>query len=223
MGAVAVISKKSQDSFLENIEVGLEGEGFDVVGFLSTKYVEKLLQEEEVDMLVVDRDLIDGDGLDFIHSLRKKGYQNPAILLSKSSKKEDIIDGFLKGVDDYIYKPFNMLEFICRIKAILKRTKTQNLDNVVYKDILIKQKSRRVFVNKEEIILSKLEFTLLLELIKNKHIVLSRDYLIEYLWGNSLSNKKSVDTLIHRLKSKLKIENTKDYIKSVRGIGYILQ
>ena len=78
-------------------------------------------------------------------------------------------------------------------------------------------------MNKEEVVLSKLEFTLLLELIKNKHIVLSRDHLIEYLWGNSLSNKKSVDTLIHRLKSKLKIPNTKDYIKSVRGIGYILQ
>ena len=223
MGAVAVISKRGQDSFLENIEMGLESEGFDVVGFLSTKYVEKLLQEEEVDMLVVDRELIDGDGLDFIYSLRQKGYENPAILLSRSSRQEDIIDGFLKGVDDYIYRPFNMLEFICRVKAILKRTKTKSLDNVVYKDILVKQKSRRVFVNKEEVILSKLEFTLLLELIKNKHIVLSRDYLIDYLWRDSLSNKKSVDTLIHRLKSKIKTKNAQDYIKSVRGIGYILQ
>ena len=222
MGAVAVISQRSQDNFLENIEIGLEGEGFDVVGFLSTKYVEKLLQEEEVDMLVVDKELGEGDGLDFIYSLRQKGYENPAILLSQSSKKEDVIDGFLKGVDDYIYKPFNMLEFICRVKAILKRTKTQNLDNIVYKNILIKQKSRRVFVDKNEIVLSKLEFTLLLELIKNKHVVLSRDYLIDYLWGNSLSNKKSVDTLIHRLKSKLKAD-TQNYIKSVRGIGYILQ
>lgn len=223
MGALAVVSERGDGGLLENIEVGLESEGFDVVGFLSTKYVEQLLQEEEVDMLIIDRELKDTDGLDFIHSLRQKGYQNPAILLSQKANQEDIIDGFLKGVDDYMNKPFNMLEFICRVKAILKRTKAQSSDNIVYKDILIKQKSRRVFIEDEEIMLSKLEFTLLLELIRNKNVVLTRDYLVEFLWDSALSNKKSVDTLVHRLKSKLKYKNVESYIKSVRGIGYILQ
>ena len=118
---IAII--EDEEDLLELLEYNFQKEGFESVGFLSTKNVEKLLKEEDVDLLIVDRNLPGVEGSDFIKEMRKKGFLTPVIFLSAKDAEDDILDGFLKGGDDYVTKPFNMRELILRVKAVIKRTK----------------------------------------------------------------------------------------------------
>lgn len=222
MNALVAIIEDEED-LLELLEYNIQKEGFESVGFLSTKNVEKLLKEEDVDLLIVDRNLPGVEGSEFIKSLREKGFQIPVIFLSAKDSEGDILDGFIKGGDDYITKPFNMRELILRVKAILKRTKGEDEKVLQYRDIVINIKGREVLVDNVSIELTKLEFDLLVELIKNKNVVLSRDYLLEHVWQNdALYQDKTVNVGIKRLKDKIDPEKDKNYIKSIRGTGYTL-
>ena len=218
---IAII--EDEEDLLELLEYNLQKEGFESVGFLSTKNVEKLLKEEDVDLLIVDRNLPGVEGSDFIKEMRQKGFLTPVIFLSAKDAEGDILDGFLKGGDDYITKPFNMRELILRIKAILKRTKKSEEKSIQYRDITINIKAREVLINGYIVELTKLEFDLLNTLIKNKNIVLSRDYLLDNVWqDDALFQDKTVNVAIKRLKDKIDPNKDKNYIKSIRGMGYTL-
>lgn len=222
MGVLIAIIEDEED-LLELLEYNIQKEGFDSVGFLSTKNVENFIKEEDVDLLIVDRNLPDVEGSDFIKDIRSKGYLTPVIFLSAKNAENDILDGFLKGGDDYITKPFNMAELMLRIKAIIKRTKKDIEKSLQYRDIFMNIKAREVFVDGLLVELTKLEFDLLVTLIKNKNIVLSRDYLLESVWqDDALFQDKTVNVGIKRLKDKIDPDKDKNYIKSVRGMGYTL-
>ncbi len=219
MNAHIVIIEDEED-LLELLEYQLTNEGFECSGFLSTYHVERFLKEENVDLMIVDRNLSGVEGSEFVKSLRDKGCQTPVIFLSAKDKDSDIEDGFLKGADDYITKPYKKNELILRIKAILKRTKIDD-DKIVYKDITLDLKSRKVFIDKNEISLTKLEFNLLYEFIKNKNRVLNRDYLLEHVWQDEeFYQEKTVNVAINRLKKKIDPKREKNYIKSIWGVGY---
>ncbi len=214
---------EDEEDLLELLEFNLGKEGFDTIGFLNTKNVEQLLKEENVDLLIVDRNLPGVEGSDFVKMIRDKGYQVPVIFLTAKQSEYDRIDGFEKGADDYIPKPFNMTELILRVKALVKRTKQDEVDMLQYRDIIIKPKSREVFVDRRIVELTKLEFLLLTEFIKNKNIVLTREYLLENVWGNdTVFQDRTVNVAIKRLKEKIDPNKDKKYLKSVRGEGYTL-
>lgn len=219
---IAVI--EDEEDLLELLEYNLTKVGFEVVGFPSTKNVKDFLEQEEVDLMIVDRNLPDTEGSKFIHQLREKDIDTPVIFLSAKGKDTQIEEGFLRGGDDYMAKPFNMNELIFRVKAILKRTKPKEESDVLkYRDIEISQKSRKVFIESKEVSLTKLEFELLLEFIKNKNIVLNRDQLLDKVWGKeSIYQDKTVNVAIKRLKEKIDPSKDKNYIESIRGIGYKL-
>lgn len=223
MEALIVIVEDEED-ILELIEYSLTKEGFEVIGYLNTKNVAALLQEEDVDLIIMDRNLPGVEGSEFISSLRKKGVSTPVIYLSAKDSDEQIEEGFLRGGDDYMTKPFNTKELIFRIKAILKRTKNLNEEGTVkYKDIELNPSSYSVTVDKQPINLTKLEFNLLLTLIQNKKIVLSREFLLEHVWGiDDVYQDRTVNVAINRLKDKIDSTKNKEYIKSVRGVGYTL-
>ena len=222
MSALIAIIEDEED-LLELLEYNFQKEGFESVGFLSTKNVEKLLKEEDVDLLIVDRNLPGVEGSDFIKEIRQKGFLTPVIFLSAKDAEDDILDGFLKGGDDYITKPFNMRELILRVKAILKRTKKSEEKFIQYRDITINIKAMEVLVDGVVVELTKLEFDLLNTLIKNKNVVLSRDYLLENVWqDDALFQDKTVNVGIKRLKDKIDPNKDKNYIKSIRGTGYTL-
>ncbi len=222
MSALIAIIEDEED-MLELLEHKLFSEGFEPIGFLNTNNVEKLLKEESVDLLIVDRNLPGVEGAEFVSSLRDKGYQIPVIFLSAKDKESDKIKGFEQGGDDYITKPFNMQELLLRVKALLKRTKGEESEIYQFRDIIIKTKSKEVFVDRKKIDLTKLEFQLLLEFIKNKNVVLSRDYLLENVWRSSEEYQdRTVNVAIKRLKEKVDPDKEKNYFKSVRGEGYIL-
>jgi DNA-binding response OmpR family regulator len=223
MNALIVIVEDEED-ILELIEYNLEKEGFETIGFLNTKNVEQILEEEKVDLLIMDRNLPGVEGSEFVASVRKRGIKVPVIYLTAKNRDSDIEEGFERGGDDYITKPFNMKELLLRIKAVLRRTKGDLLEGQAsYRDIVLNLNARTVQVDEKNIELTKLEFDLLYTLIKNHNVVLDRDYLLEHVWGSDeVYQDRTVNVAINRLKEKIDPSKEKEYIKTVRGIGYTL-
>ena len=223
MDALIVIVEDDED-ILELLEYNLDKEGFETIGFTSPNNLRQALDEESVDLIIMDRNLNNVEGSEYVKSLRDDGINTPVIYLSAKNKDSDIEEGFLRGADDYITKPFNMKELILRIKAVLKRTKVGSTDEKVsYRDIVLNTASRKLYIDKENIELTKLEFDLLYTLITNQNVVLEREYLLEVVWGNDeFYQDRTVNVAINRLKEKIDPDKTKDYIKTVRGVGYTL-
>ena len=221
MDKPTIVIIEDEEDLLELLEYNLQKAGFETVGFLSTKNVEKLLKEEKVDLMIVDRNLPHIEGSEFVKQLRESGINIPTIFATAKDKEEDIEEGFECGADDYLTKPYNMKELILRIRAILKRTNPTSLDKVEFKDITLDMKSRKVYVAKEEVDLTKLEFDLLKTLIENKNSVLNREYLLTHVWKDeTYFQDKTVNVAVNRLKKKIDPNGNKEYIKSVWGVGY---
>jgi DNA-binding response OmpR family regulator len=221
--ALILIVEDEQD-ILELMEYHLAKEGFETIGFLNVKHVQEALEEEEVDLILMDRNLPGAEGSEFVESLRKKGIHTPVIFVSAKQKDEEIEQGFERGGDDYITKPFSMKELVLRVRAVLRRTKKlSSLGALLYRDISLNLASRTVTIEKEEVELTKLEFDLLHALITNQNIVLDRDFLLENVWGSDeVYQDRTVNVAINRLKEKIDPNKTKEYIKTVRGVGYTL-
>jgi DNA-binding response OmpR family regulator len=223
MNALILIVEDEED-ILELMEFNLNKEGFETMGFLNTKRVAEVLAEEKVDLILMDRNLPGTEGSEFVASLRRQGIDIPVIFISAKDKDSDIEQGFERGGDDYLTKPFSMKELILRVKAILRRTqKVPNEGTITYRDILINPASRTVVIENNAIELTKLEFDLLYELINNQNIVLDRNYLLDNVWGSDdVYQDRTVNVAINRLKDKIDPDKSKDYLKTVRGVGYTL-
>ena len=219
-----IVIVEDEEDILELIEYNLSKEGYDTVGFLSTKRVLQVLEEEPVDLIIMDRNLPGTEGSEFVASMRDSGIQVPVIYLSAKDSDSDIETGFLRGGDDYMTKPFNMKELLLRVKALLRRTKHKKSMGVLsYRDIRLNLASREVFVDEQLIALTKLEFELLQTLVENQNVVLDRDYLLEQVWGgDEVYQDRTVNVAINRLKEKIDPDKSKQYIKTVRGVGYTL-
>ncbi len=217
-----IVVVEDELDILELIEYSLKKEGYDVEGFLDVSRVEELLSTEHVDLIIMDRNLPQTEGVDFVKSLRKKGFQIPVVFLTAKTEDSHKIEGLEAGADDYIVKPFNIKELTLRIKAVLRRTSIKK-ETLQYKDVVMLIDSQQVFVADKEIFLTKLEFNLLSELIKNKNIVLSREALLSSVWRDDETYQdRTVDVAVKRLKEKIDPDKTKNYINSVRGVGYKL-
>ena len=223
METLILIVEDEQD-ILELMEYHLGKEGYETIGFLNTKHVVNVLEEEKVDLILMDRNLPGAEGSEFVESLRKRGIQTPVIFVSAKHKDEEIEQGFERGGDDYITKPFSMKELILRVKAILRRTKKLSAEgNLTYRDISLNLAARTVAINTTPVELTKLEFDLLHALIVNENVVLERDYLLEHVWGgDEVYQDRTVNVAINRLKEKIDPDKSKEYVKTVRGVGYTL-
>jgi two-component system, OmpR family, alkaline phosphatase synthesis response regulator PhoP len=212
---------EDEEDLLELLEYNLQKEGYETIGFLNTKSVVQILDEEEIDILIMDRNLPGVEGSEFVAELRDDGIDVPVIFLSAKDKDMDIEDGFLRGGDDYITKPFNMKELLLRVKSILKRTsKKLHEGKLSYRDLILDKSTRSVSVDGKSVDVTKLEFDLLSEFITNKNSVLERDYLLENVWGDSENYQyKTVNVAINRLKEKIDPNKSKEYIQTVRGVG----
>ncbi len=218
-----IVIIEDEADILELEEYHLQKAGYEVTGFLSTKTVESLLAEEEVDLMIVDRNLPGEEGSEFVAMLRKIGYQIPVIFVTAKDRDEEIEEGFLRGGDDYITKPFNMNELLLRVKSVLRRTMGVQLGCVGYRDIRLDLDTRRVYIAEREVMLSRLEFDLLYYFIRHRDIALTRDRLLDAVWGDeAYKQEKTVNVTINRLLKKIDPDKCKHYIQPVRGIGYKL-
>lgn len=213
---------EDEQDILELLEYTLQKEGYETIGFLSVdKNVKKLLDEEQVDLILMDRNLPGIEGTAFISELRDNGYINPVIYVTAKDKDDDIMAGFEAYADDYITKPFNLKELCARVKAVLRRT-SKNVDLLKVRDITYKASNKRFYINEEELSLTHLEHDLLLEFITNKDILMTREHLLNTVWEDSFDKKvKTVNVAVKRLKAKIDPTGEKEYIKSIRGEGYL--
>ena len=219
---VKIAIVEDEEDLLDLIEYSLSKENFETIGFLDTKNVEKLLDEEDIDLLIMDRNLPGVEGSEFVQKLRVDGVTVPVIYLTAKAKDAEIEEGFLRGADDYITKPFNMKELILRINAILKRVSKNLNDGVIsHRDLILDKSSRTLTVDKKEVSITKLEFNLLYEFIINKNTILDRDYLLENVWKDTESYQyRTVNVAINRIKEKIDPDKTKEYIQTIHGVGY---
>jgi len=192
---------------LELLEFTLSNIGYDVLGFLNTKNVSKVLIEENIDLILMDRTLPNIDGSLYIEMLRSKNINIPVIFVSAKDSPAEIKEGFLIGADDYITKPFNMDELILRIKAVLRRSNLESvkeIGTIIHKDMSLNLNIHLLTIDNIDIELTKLETSLLQILIKNKNKVLDRDFLIKHVWKDTTNiNQKTVNVEIKRLKEKI--------------------
>jgi len=219
-----ILIVEDEEDILELMEFNLGREGFETMGFLNTKRVIEVLEEEKVDLILMDRNLPGTEGSEFVASLRRSGINTPVIFISAKDKDEHIEEGFERGGDDYLTKPFSMKELVLRVKAILRRTQKTSVEgNVTYRDITLNLASRTVVIENTPVELTKLEFDLLYALMGNQNVVLDREYLLEHVWGgDEMYQDRTVNVAINRLKEKIDPDKSKEYIKTVRGVGYTL-
>jgi len=184
------------------------------------------LIDETTDLLLLDISLNEDNdaGINICRKVRET-YNIPIIFLSAKTSSIDRIKGFNVGADDYITKPFDLMLLASRIKAHLRRVNeydSKETNILSAKDITLNTKSKRVFINKNEIILSKIEYKLLFFLLSNKNIILDKQEILSKVWGSNYYDLNTVTTSIMRLRKKLD-SNYEKYIKTVHGRGYILE
>lgn len=181
----------------------------------------QMIKNEQIDVVLLDIMMPQQDGFEVCQTIRE--YSDvPIIFVSAKGEEWDKVKGLKLGGDDYVVKPFSPGELMARIEALLRRAGKKNdqveEDQVNYREITIIKKSRKVMVEQETISLTLKEYELLNFLIVNANQVLSREQLLERIWGNDYSGSlRTVDTHIKTLRMKLK---TADYIQTVWGIGY---
>lgn len=210
---------------LELIEYRLLKAGFDVIGFANASRVHQLLHEEHIDLLLIDRNLPDVEGVDLVNAIKKDGYQVPVIYMSAKTSMQEIQEGYASGADDYLRKPFDMLELIFRIQAVLRRYLKQNSNHMLsFRDITLNLQTHTLSIEHENVELTKLEFELLHIFMQNPEQILTRTYLLQQVWqSDKKSNSRTVNVAINRLKEKIDPLKEKEYFRTVRGLGYALQ
>jgi DNA-binding response OmpR family regulator len=214
---------EDEEDILELEEFHLQKAGYETMGFLSTKGVEQALEEEPVCVMVVDRNLPGVEGSEFVSHLRDLGWDQPVMFVSAKDQDEQVLEGFNRGGDDYLKKPFNMNELVHRVKALLKRSGCFTEVTLKHRDIAIDAQARKAYCRDRLLDLSRLEFDLLSYLMHNANRVISREELLDEVWEKEEQNtSKSVNVAINRLKKKLPCPNMDTLIEPVRGIGYRL-
>ncbi len=206
------------------IVYALNNNGFKAMGFPDAQGLYGQMAKEAPSLLILDL-MLDGEsGYDILSRIRKdpEVYDLPVIILTAKSSEYDKVKGLDMGADDYITKPFGVLEMISRVKALLRRSpdRVKTKSKVTYKDLRMDLEKRQVDLDGKKLDLTYKEFELLYFLILNEGIVLSRDSLMEEVWGFDYSGEtRTVDVHIRSLRQKLE---DRDYIKTVRNVGYRL-
>ncbi len=210
-----------EEDILDLMDYTLSCEGFDVITCIDTSNIRAILDEEDIALILMDRNLSGVEGSIFIEVLRQEGYNQPVIYVTAKDLSDDIVEGFERGGDDYITKPFNINELKARVKALIRRTNKAQ-DILRYRDILYNASNRSFQIENKDIKLTSLEHDLLLEFMKNQNILLSRDILLQRVWKDSINKQlKTVNVAIKRLKENIDPDGSKKYIQAVRGEGYI--
>ena len=212
-------------SLADAVAETLKSENFNVCIKTNGEDGEDEALTENYDLILLDVMLPGKNGFDILKYLRQEKIKTPVIMLTAKSEIDDKLNGLEHGADDYITKPFAMRELMARIKAVLKRTNNiEDTNSLEYGDIILDLKNAKLKCKDNEIQISGKELELLEQLLLNKKQILSKESLIERIWGyESDAEYNSVEVYITFIRRKLKLIESKVNIKAVRGIGYKLE
>ena len=175
------------------------------------------------DFVLLDLGLPDYNGLDLITEAKNSGNSAAFIIITARGAVEDKVKGLDLGADDYLAKPFALVELLSRIQAIARRKFNISTQNLVIGEFTLELQSRKVFCNSHEVIITRKEYDLLHYLLINRNKVLTRNQLYEHIWGNILDDQYDsnfIDVHIKNLRKKLSEHALTPWLETVRGIGY---
>ena len=196
----------------------LKREGFEILEAGDGQEALDIFEQNDLDIVVLDIMLPKYDGWTVCRNIRKSS-NVPIVMLTARSEESDELFGFELGVDEYITKPFSLKILVARIKALLSRTSMLSNDEISIGGIVIDTSAHIVSVNGQRAELTPKEYELLIYLVKNKGIALSREQILDGVWGyDYYGDLRTVDTHIKRLR--MKIGESAGLIQTVRGIGY---
>lgn len=215
---------EDDETIVTMLEYNLKASGFEVVTALSAEEGEMILSEQLVDLVVLDWMLPDMSGIELCGRLRRTGKfpRVPIVMLTARGEEADRIRGFSNGADDYVVKPFSVPELMARIKALLRRSAPNRVSEILaVGDIALDREAHRVTRSTREISLGPTEYRLLEVLLESAGRVLSRNQLIDRVWGTTADiDERTIDVHVGRLRKALVRGNEMDPIRTVRGAGY---
>lgn len=214
------------DNTIREIEVyTLEQTGFTARGFADGVSMLEALKTEIPELIILDIMMPELDGIEVLKRLRSESsYKDiPVIMATAKGTEMDKIGGLNSGADDYLVKPFGVMEMVARVNAVLRRTtKVVHTDDITVGAITLKEKEHKVIVNSKKIELTHKEFEMLKFFMLNPGMVFSRDRLMSEIWGmDYIGETRTVDMHIKTLRQKL--GNAGSQIKTVIGVGYSLE
>ncbi len=198
----------------------LNATGFEAEGFGMAEPFLEAMKTTLPDLILLDIMLPGTNGMDILKTLKSTHPEIPVIMVTAKSGQIDKIKGLDGGADDYITKPFDIMELVSRVKAVLRRSvKEQNTNIITVNSLTLNHDSRKVMAEGEEVSLTFKEYELLHVLLINRGVVLSRDRLMSEVWGTDFEGEsRTVDVHIRTLRQKLGICG--EYIETVRNVGY---
>ncbi len=214
---------EDDEDIRELVSYALKSSGFEVSEFATAADFRSAMEISMPDLVLLDIMLPDQDGIEILRGLREHSVTKnmPVILLTAKSTESDKIRGFDMGADDYVTKPFSVLELISRIKAVLKRSGVNGVTDaaISHEGIRVDENSRIAYVDNAPITLTYKEFELLSELMKHRGSVIPREKLLNKIWGYHFEGEsRTLDVHIGSLRRKLGEKGS--HIETIRNVGY---
>jgi len=223
-GRSVILIVEDEESYQDALNIGLSVEGFSVVSATNIAEARLVFASSKPDLVLLDVMLPDGSGIDYCRELHDTS-RVPIIMVSARSSEVDIVLGLEIGAADYVTKPYRLRELVARIRAVLRRPTTDDTDDVVtFGDLRIDFARRSVARRGQEIELSRKEFDLLGLFASRLGQVVTREVCLDTLWwGLELSDTRTLDTHVKRLRQKIEDDpTTPTHLLTIRGVGFRL-
>lgn len=215
---------EDDDSIREIEEFALMNAGHKVVGFSCAGNFYSRLEDIIPDLCLVDIMLPDENGNEIVRKLRRNPATKrlPVIMVTAKTTELDLVKGIEDGADDYIKKPFSVMELMSRVKALLRRTKSEDIKELWLDGLLVNKEKHEVTIDGNPVELTFKEYELLSLFILNKGIVLNRDTIMDKVWGTDYEGEsRTIDMHVKTLRQKLGDYGSR--IKTIRNVGYVIE
>lgn len=222
-----ILLLEDDKSLNRGISLILQKEGYEVLSAFGVTEAEEVFRTNQIDLIISDITMNDGNGLDFAREVRKKSDVH-ILFLTALDQEVDIVNGYDVGADDYITKPFSLMVLISKVNATMRRIESrqngsEETGELYAEDICMQSVQMKVYKGGEELNLSKKEIQLLHYFLEHPGQIISKEQILEAVWGldGQFVDDNTVPVTISRLKKRLSSKEEGEYIKNVRGLGYL--
>ncbi|MGB3202355.1 MAG: response regulator transcription factor [Nodosilinea sp.] len=223
MGA-HILLVEDEEKLAKFVQLELSYEGYEVSVAHDGLSGLMAARDHAPDLIILDWMMPGLTGIEVCRRLRQTGNATPVILLTAKDDVSDRVEGLDAGADDYVVKPFSIEELLARVRAHLRRTEPQDAEVLVFGDLTLDRRSREVHRGQRSIELTAKEFDLLDYLMTNPRQVLTRDRILEQVWGyDFMGDSNIIEVYVRYLRLKLEAEGESRLIQTMRGVGYVLR